>query len=136
LWPISSEERVRNGPAVLEHALRYGNAEPFPPFDREAMFEASKGRSLADLLDDFERERTRSLERLAALQLTEADLSRPARHPEFGAVTLGHLLATWVAHDLTHLAQVARVMGRRYTEAVGPWRAHLSILAPKGRRRG
>jgi hypothetical protein len=43
-------------------------------------------------------------------------------------VTLGQLLATWVAHDLTHLGQLARVMAKRYREAVGPWRAFLPLL--------
>jgi hypothetical protein len=49
-------------------------------------------------------------------------------HPELGAVTLGQLLATWVAHDLNHIGQVVEVMSRQYREAVGPWRAYLDIL--------
>ena len=112
----------------VEHILRHGEAVPFPPFDREAMFAASKGRTLAELLDTFEQARTDSLERLAAMRLTEADLARRGRHPEFGAVTMGQHLATWVAHDLSHLGQVVRVMARRYSDAVGPWKAYLSIL--------
>jgi len=59
---------------------------------------------------------------------TAADLARRGVHPEFGEVTLGAHLATWVAHDLTHLAQITRVMAHQYREAVGPWRAYLSIL--------
>jgi hypothetical protein len=43
-------------------------------------------------------------------------------------VTLGQHCATWVAHDLSHISQVVRVMARQYTDAVGPWRAYLSIL--------
>ena len=49
-------------------------------------------------------------------------------HPELGRVTLRQLLATWVAHDLGHIAQTARVMAKRYREAVGPWRAYLPVL--------
>ena len=104
---------------------------PFPPFDREAMFDASAGRSLAELLDTFERLRAESLARFAGLNLTDADLARRGLHPQFGVVTLDQHLATWVAHDLTHISQVVRVMARQYTDAVGPWRAYLSILAPK-----
>jgi hypothetical protein len=112
----------------VEHLLRHGEAVDFPPFDRFAQFEASKGRSLPELLDTFSELRRDSLRRLAALALTPADLGRTGRHPEFGRVTLGQLLATWVAHDLDHIVQVARVMGRQYTAAVGPWARYLRII--------
>jgi hypothetical protein len=112
----------------VEHLLRHGDAVPFPSFDRDAMFAASKGATLEQLLDTFEQLRGESLARLAALGLTDADLSRFGQHPDFGRVILGQHLATWVAHDLSHLAQVVRVMARQYSEAVGPWRAYLSIL--------
>ena len=115
----------------VEHLLRYGEAVPFPPFDREGMFRESKGRSLSELLDDFAVSRLDSLNRLAALGLTDADLTRVGRHPEFGVVTLGQHLATWVAHDLGHISQIVRVMSRQYTDAVGPWRKYLSVLAPR-----
>jgi hypothetical protein len=62
------------------------------------------------------------------LNLTTADLHRRGRHPEFGEVTLGQVLATWVAHDLTHLAQVGEVLARRYRTEVGPYRAYLPAL--------
>lgn len=112
----------------VEHVLRHGVAVPFPPFERDAMFAASQGRSLGELLDTFGRLRTESLDRLVALGLTDPDLSRQGRHPEFGIVTLGQHLATWVAHDLNHIGQVVRVMARQYSTAVGPWRAYLSVL--------
>jgi len=114
----------------VEHILLHRDAIPFPAFDREAMFAASQGRTLDELLDTFGRLRRESLDRLAALGLTDADLVRQGRHPEFGLVTLGQHLATWVAHDLSHLGQVARVMAAQYATAVGPWRAYLSILRP------
>jgi hypothetical protein len=112
----------------IEHLLQHGDAVPFPPFDREAMFTASRGRSLNELLDTFDRLRTDSLARLQALRISDADLAKRGRHPEFGVVTLGQHCATWVAHDLSHISQVVRVMARQYTDAVGPWRAYLSIL--------
>src|SRR5213078_3980214 len=112
----------------VEHMLQHGDAVAFPVFDREAMFTASKGLSLGELLDTFDRLRGESLARLDALKLSDADLTRRGRHPEFGAVTMGQHLATWVAHDLGHIGQVVRVMARQYSETVGPWRAYLSIL--------
>ena len=114
----------------VEHLLEHGDAVAFPPFDREAMFAASRGIPLAALLDTFAEVRTASLRRLDDLRLTTADLARRGRHPEFGAVTLAQLLSTWVAHDLGHLGQVVRVMARQYGDAVGPWRAYLSVMGP------
>jgi hypothetical protein len=80
------------------------------------------------LLDTFDRARAESLSRLQMLALTDDDLMRRGRHPEFGVVTLGQHLATWVAHDLGHISQIVRVMARQYSDAVGPWRAYLSLL--------
>jgi hypothetical protein len=110
---------------ILEH----GEGRPFEKFDRFAQFEGSKGRTLDSLLDEFAALRRRSLTDLAALGLTAGDLSRTGTHPALGTVTLGQLLATWVAHDLDHVVQVARVLGRQYSEEVGPWRAYLRIIS-------
>jgi hypothetical protein len=38
-------------------------------------------------------------------------------------------------HDLTHLAQIARVLAKRYRDAVGPWRAYLGVLGDRERER-
>ena len=110
---------------ILEH----GEARAFDKFDRFAQFELAKGRTLDSLLDEFATLRRTSLRDLAALDLTDADLERRGTHPVFGCVTLGQLLATWVAHDLDHVIQVARVMGRQYSDAVGPWRAYLRVIS-------
>jgi len=117
--------------ARVQHILRHGDSVTFPPFDREAMFEASTGRTLDELLDEFAILRRENLGTLDALRLTEADLDRRGRHPEFGVVTMRQHLATWVAHDLGHIDQIVRVMARQYTDAVGPWTAYLSILRPR-----
>ncbi len=112
----------------LEHIVAHGEAVPFAPFDREAMFEESRGRSLTELLDTFAELRAANVERLVGFGLTEADYARRGRHPALGAVTLRQLLATWVTHDFSHLAQISRVIARQYTDAVGPWRAYMSVL--------
>jgi hypothetical protein len=109
---------------ILEH----GEARPFDSFDRLAQFNESRGKSLDALLDEFAAIRRDTLRELAALRLTAADLDRRGRHPVFGTVTLGQLLATWVAHDLDHLSQISRVLARQYSDAVGPWRAYLRIV--------
>ena len=116
----------------LELMLAHGEERPFTPFDRFAQFEASRGKSLHELLDTFAELRAANLLRLESHQLSRQDFRRRGRHPELGPVTLEELLATWVAHDLSHVAQVARVMGRQYTDAVGPWRAYLPMLDRRG----
>jgi len=112
----------------VEHILRHGETVPFPAFVRDAMFEQSRDQSLGDLLATFASLRAESLHRLAAFNLGPADFDRRGLHPELGPVTLGQHLATWTAHDLGHVAQAVRVMARQYRDAVGPWRAYLSIL--------
>jgi hypothetical protein len=111
-----------------EILLIHGEARAFTPFDRFAQFEASRGKTLHELLDTFAELRAANLTRLESLGLKPGDLDRRGRHPELGPCTLRQLLATWVAHDLSHIAQIARVMGRQYTDEVGPWRAYLPML--------
>jgi DinB family protein len=108
--------------------LEAGESRPFTPFDRFAQFRESAGKTLPQLLDEFEALRRENLAILASLNLTAADLARAGTHPEFGRVTLGQLLATWVAHDLDHVVQIARTMAAQYRDAVGPWRAYLSVV--------
>lgn len=108
--------------------LADGESRPFPPFDRLAQFENFSGRTIEALLDEFATLRRESLAALDAMQLSAADLARTGQHPAFGRVTLGQLLATWVAHDLDHIVQVARIMARQYSDEVGPWRAYLGVI--------
>jgi DinB superfamily len=110
-----------------------GDPRPFTPFDRTAQFRESGGKSLGELLAEFAELRGRNVAELVEMKLGEGDLERTGRHPDFGAVTLGQLLAAWVVHDLDHVAQIARTMAKVYADAVGPWAAYLSIL---GDRRG
>lgn len=108
--------------------LEFGESRSFDVFDRLAQFKHSQGKTIQELLTEFESLRQSSLAELNAMNLTEADLQKTGTHPEFGRVTLAQLLATWVVHDLSHITQISRTMAKQYTEAVGPWRAYLSIL--------
>jgi hypothetical protein len=111
-----------------EIILRQGEDRTFEPFDRFAQFELSKGKSLDDLLDDFETKRRESLETLRSYNLTDEQLRLKGVHPEFGDVALSELIASWVAHDLTHIRQITQFLAKKYANEVGPWREYLSIL--------
>ena len=109
---------------ILEH----GTAKSFVPFDRFAQFEESKGKSLITLLDEFEKLREANLTWLKSLKLTEGDFDKKGSHPSLGQVTLRQLLSTWVIHDLTHIAQVTRVMAKQYKNEMGPWIEFFRIM--------
>lgn len=108
--------------------LQDGEARPFPPFNRVAMFEQSRGKSLGDLLDRFAQLRGESIAELQRMNPTPEMLQKRGTHPDLGTVTLGNLLSTWVTHDLGHIGQIVRVMAKQYRDAVGPWQAFLPIL--------
>ena len=109
---------------ILEH----GTEKTFVPFDRFAQFEASKGKSLTNLIDDFEKLRLDSLTWLKSLNLTEEDFNKKGTHPALGQVTLRQLLSTWVIHDLTHIAQITRVMAKQYKSEIGPWIEYFRVM--------
>jgi len=112
--------------------LQSGEARAFDPFDRLAQERESQGKSLGALLDEFSRLRSENLAALRALNLGPQDLARRGRHPALGVVTLSELLATWAAHDLTHLHQISRIMAHQYRDAVGPWGKFLGVLQCAG----
>jgi hypothetical protein len=105
---------------------------PFDPFDRLAQQRESEGKSLGQVLDELGSLRAANLDELGAMTLTPEDLRRRGRHPALGGVTLSQLLATWAAHDLTHLHQVSRIMAHQYRAAVGPWSAYLGVMCCEG----
>lgn len=115
-------------PDRIKMILEHGPSKTFVPYDRFAMFVESKGKTLSQLLDEFESLRKMNMEWFRSLQLSEADLDKKGMHPQFGEVTLRQLLSTWVVHDLTHMAQITRVMAKQYKEAVGPWAEFFRVL--------
>jgi hypothetical protein len=116
--------------------LAQGADRRFPPFDRFAHYRESEGKTLDQLLDEFASLRAESLATLRGWQLDDRALSLEGEHPVLGRATLRELLSTWVAHDLGHLAQIARVMAKQYTAAVGPWKEFLPILTRGAAGRG
>lgn len=115
--------------ARMEIILSDGANKTFVPYDRFAQYEESKGKTLDQLLDEFKIVRAKNIELLRSKNLKENDFTRTGIHPSFGEVQLSQLLATWAAHDLTHIAQVTRVMAKQYKEEMGPWPQYFRILS-------
>ena len=108
--------------------LEQGEGRPFDKFDRFAMYEKSKGKSLRELLARFEELRGENLRQLDEMNLTPELLQKQGTHPVLGVVTLSQLLSAWVVHDLGHIRQIVRVMAKQYRDDIGPWTAYLSIV--------
>jgi hypothetical protein len=133
-------ERTNWMPRV-KFLLQFGESRAFEPFDRGGHTRERQGKSMEQVLDEFMNEfldeftrvRQESLAALRSLDLQPVDLERRGRHPSFGSVTLAELMATWAAHDLTHLHQISRVLAFQYRDAVGPWIRYLGVLQCTGR---
>lgn len=84
---------------------------PFlPGFDQEA-YARERNYQAADAaaaLTDFAGSRRRMVELFRGL--TPADLGRPGTHEEYGPVTIGGMVEHLIAHDISHLAQIARAL--------------------------
>ncbi len=112
--------------------IRAGDpSAPFPPFDRYAHRRLYAGTALPELLDRFADLRGQNLTEVKSWDLGPQDLAATALHPQFGEVTLRQLLSTWTVHDLGHLAQIARVMAKRYRDDIGPWAAFLPVVTDR-----
>lgn len=112
--------------------LSFGESRPFEKFDRFAQFEASRGKSIDELLTEFAQLRAANLETLRAMNLQPAQLDLRGTHPALGRVTLAELLAAWAAHDLTHLHQISRIMAHQYRGDVGPWADYMGVMKCDG----
>lgn len=108
--------------------LEFGSTQTFERYDRFAQYELSKGKTLHQLLDEFAAIRKENMAWFKAADITEVDLDKKGMHPVLGEVTLRNLLATWVVHDLTHIAQITRVMAKQYQTEMGPWPEFFRIL--------
>jgi hypothetical protein len=115
-------------PDRIKLILEKGTSSSFVPYDRFAMFKESEGKTLNQLLKEFETLRLKNMQWLRSLNLKEQDLGKKGLHPHLGEVTMSQLIAAWVVHDLTHIAQISRVMAKQYKQAIGPWVEFFRVL--------
>lgn len=118
--------------ARMNRILQFGESKAFDRFDRFAQEKESAGKTLNQLLDEFAQLRAQNLQTVQKLNLQPQQLQLRGKHPVLGTVTLSNLLATWAAHDLTHLHQLSRIMAHQYREEVGPWTKFLGVMQCKG----
>lgn len=101
---------------------------PFIPIDMQIHLEHAQKTSINELIQSFLNLRQDSIEQLKSFEITPNDLEKTAIHPKLRLVKLSELLATWVTHDLTHIAQIARVIAKQNKPFVGPFEVYLSVL--------
>lgn len=109
-----------------------GEVRDFPPFDRWGEIRESRGKSMGEVLDEFARLRRENLATVRSWGLGPEQMAMRGRHSVLGEVSLSELMATWAAHDLNHLHQIARVMVHQYRGAVGPYEKFLGVMQCEG----
>jgi hypothetical protein len=116
----------------LEIILQEDESKVFPPFDRYShLSEGDETKLIEKKLLEFKKIRIQNIAKLNTLIENESDLEKTGAHPVFGEVKARELLSTWVVHDLTHIAQIVRILAERYRLDVGPWIEYLGILKKK-----
>ena len=116
---LADEERADFRPRV--DLLLHHPGQPWVPIDPEGWVRdrAYNARDLKKSVDDFAGERHASLEWLRGLR--DPQWNHTYEHPAAGAVTAEVLLASWVAHDLLHIRQLARLHVQYLNRGLSPY---------------
>jgi DinB superfamily len=112
----------------LASVLESDTTPTFTAFVVEDHIAWNEGKSVEELLDEFESERTRSLLTLEEWHLDAAGLARVGVHPTQGEVTVQEMIATWVVHDLHHVSQLCKCAARQWTDETGSFCEYIGIL--------
>ena len=117
---LASIQRVSNIQRV--RLMLEADDPPIPGIDEAEVLEASGMRQwpLADLLDQFERERADGVVLLR--RLTAGDLARTGRHAVAGALTVADVVHHVAYHDLLHVQQLAALLAAPVEERRGALR--------------
>lgn len=112
----------------LEFILQEGESKPFPHFDRFSHLNEGSEKTIDQKLHEFKTIRAENIKILMDLVQPDLHFELTGIHPALGKVKVRELISTWVAHDLTHISQIVRVMAERYKTDVGPWKEFLRII--------
>jgi hypothetical protein len=114
-------QHILDTESVFQFRLQaFLKGEDFPGFNPDT--QGTKPDSSWQPADYAEKLKNARIESLKVFdRLTEADLTRKARHQELGMVTLGEMINEWAAHDLNHTVQAERAMMQPFLRACGPW---------------
>jgi len=106
-------------------------AREWPRLDPEARVTERRyqEQSMKPEIEGFLSERKKSLDWLRGLDAP--DWSRAHVHPRLGSMAAGDLLASWVAHDLLHIRQIARLQYEYARALAAPFRPDYAGPAPQ-----
>jgi hypothetical protein len=110
----------------IRHLLDANHVFPTGPYAGLSDADLAASHSIPVLLEAFGAYRTQSLRDLDALGLSAKDLEK-RWDDDLGTQTVGHLLATWVAHDLYHLGQIFKSYSAPYVDRIGPYQRFLNL---------
>ena len=97
-------------------------------YDQESLSASGQysGREVEDSFDHFKEQREDNVAWLTSLPARA--ISRTAKHPELGTITLGQLLNEWAFHDLGHVRQIAEIVRALvYYPNIGPFRKYYNV---------
>ena len=89
--------------------LRDEPGAAFAPWDPDLVAASRRdgAKDAQQVVDEFAK--VRALGVGVVRDLSPADRARSGRHPDVGELSVGNLLAEWVAHDRAHLAQLGQI---------------------------
>lgn len=114
-----ADEEVEDFRARVEATLHRPGAV-WPPIDppRWAVERAYNSGTLSEALESFLERRKESVAWLADLE--GADWTVTHEHPLLGLLSAGDLLTSWLAHDLIHIRQLARLQRQYLVSVLSP----------------
>jgi hypothetical protein len=113
---IEADLRAFLGRIVLVREEPGARFEPWDP-DLIASGRMDDRKDAQALIEEFARIRAVGVSTVR--QLAGEDLAIAGVHPEVGDLTVGNLLAEWVAHDRAHLAQIGNITRAAMLEGMG-----------------
>ncbi len=85
-------------------------------------------KAINSLLKEFKFLRELNLAEIRRLQIQLSNLNVTEDFSIWGKLSVKELMASWMVHDLSHIAKISRIMANRYETEVGKWSQHLDIL--------